>query len=166
ELYYNDYSLVDRGKRARTISMLKGLIERGVPIDAVGMQGHYHLKWPSVDEVDLAIREFSALGLKVMITELDIDVLPSRGNSGVADISRREEADPALNPYVDGLPDDLQKQLADRYEELFRVFLRHKEHVTRLTVWGLDDGHSWLNNFPIRGPTNHPLLIDRELLPK
>lgn len=166
ELYYNDYDMVNRDKRARAITMLRGLIERGVPIDGVGMQGHYSLKWPEIDEVDLAIREFAELGLKVMITELDVDILPGKGDVGVADISRVEEGDPKLNPYTDGLPDEVQQQLADRYASLFAVFLRHREKITRVTIWGLEDGQSWLNYFPIRDRTNHPLLIDRELLSK
>jgi endo-1,4-beta-xylanase len=166
ELYYNDYGLADPGKRARTVAMLRGLIERGVPIDGVGMQGHYRLRWPSLANVEASIQAFSDLGLQVMITELDIDVLPSRGNVGVADISRREEADPQLNPYREGLPDDIQEQLAERYGELFTLFVRYRHEITRVTLWGLDDGQSWLNQFPIRGRTNHPLLFDRDLEPK
>lgn len=166
ELYYNDYALENREKRARTLVMLKGLIERGVPIDAVGMQCHLGLKFPEIAEVDLAIRDFAALGLKVMITELDVDVLPSKGDIGIADISRVEESDPMLDPHANGLPDEVQRQLTERYAALFRVFIQHRKNITRVTFWGLDDGHSWLNNFPIRGRTNHPLLINRELLPK
>jgi endo-1,4-beta-xylanase len=166
ELYYNDYGLVNPRKRAHAITMLKGLTKRGVPIDGVGMQGHYSLHQPEAREVDRAIKEFAALGLKVMITELDVDVLPSRGRPGVADISRRERADPELNPYAAGLPEELQGQLAERYGELFKVFLLNRDHLTRVTFWGLDDRRSWLNNFPIRGRTNHPLLIDREMKPK
>jgi endo-1,4-beta-xylanase len=166
ELYYNDYNLVNRDKRARTIAMLKGLIERGVPIHGVGMQGHYHLDWPAADEVDAAIKEYAALGLRVMITELDIDVLPRLGQDGVADIARREEFKVTGNPYVDGLPEDIQGRLAARYLELFQVFDRNREHIDRVTLWGLDDQMTWLNNFPVRGRTNHPLLFDRDLKPK
>ena len=166
ELYYNDYALEDREKRARTMVMLKGLIERGVPIDAVGMQCHLGLKSPEIAEVDLAIRDFAALGLKVMITELDVNVLPSKGDVGIADIARVEESDPKLDPYTNGLPDDVQQQLTERYGGLFRLFLRHRKNITRVTFWGLDDGHTWLNNFPIRGRINHPLLINSALLPK
>ena len=166
ELYYNDYGLFHREKRARTITMLRGLIERGVPVDGVGMQGHYQIEDPSVAEVEQAILDFAALGLKVMVTELDVDVLPSRGNAGVADIARREEYEAALNPYVDGLPEAEQARLAQRYADLFEVFLKHRQHITRVTLWGLDDGQSWLNNFPVRGRTNHPLLFDRLLNPK
>lgn len=166
ELYYNDYGLENPAKRARAIEMLRGLIKRGAPITGVGTQGHFSLKSPGIDQVEKTITDFAALGLKVMITELDVDVLPSRGNAGIADISRKEKADPALDPYVEGLPDDVQQQLANRYAALFTVFLRHKKDISRVTLWGLDDGQSWLNNFPIRGRKNHPLLINRELLPK
>jgi endo-1,4-beta-xylanase len=166
ELYYNDYGLENEQKRARALTMLRGMIQRGVPIDGVGLQGHYHLNHPSAAVIEQTIKDFAALGLKVMITELDVDVLPSRGNTDIADISRREKADPALDPYAAGLPDDVQEKLARRYAELFEVFLRQRKHIGRVTFWGLDDGQSWLNNFPIRGRTNHPLLLNRELLPK
>ena len=130
------------------------------------MQGHYSLTWPEISEIEQAIRDFAALGLKVMITELDVDVLPSKSTAGVADISRREKSDSALNPYVTGLPAEVQLQLANRYAGLFELFLRHRKDITRVTFWGLDDGQSWLNYYPIRGRTNHPLLFGRDLRPK
>ena len=85
---------------------------------------------------------------------------------GNADINRREQGDASTNPYTKGLPDDVQEKLAKRYADLFGIYLRHRKSVTRVTFWGLDDGHTWLNGFPIRGRTNHPLLIDRDLKPK
>lgn len=166
ELYYNDYGLENPEKRARTVKMLKGLIERGVPITGVGTQAHWQLDHPPAAEIERTLQDFSALGLKVMVTELDVDVLPARGPSDVADISRREESDPKLDPYKESLPDEMQQKLARRYGEVFDIFLRHRKDLTRVTLWGLDDGQSWLNYFPIRGRTNHPLLINRELLPK
>ncbi|RYD46994.1 MAG: endo-1,4-beta-xylanase [Verrucomicrobiaceae bacterium] len=166
ELYYNDYGLENPEKRARAVKMLKGLIERKVPITGVGTQAHWQLDHPAAAEIERTIQEFSALGLKVMVTELDVDVLPSRGNSDVADISRREKADSGLDPYREGLPDEMQQKLARRYGEVFEIFIRHRKDITRVTLWGLDDGQSWLNHFPIRGRTNHPLLFSRELLPK
>jgi endo-1,4-beta-xylanase len=166
ELYYNDYGLENPDKRRHALALLRGLLERGVPVDGVGLQGHYQLDWPSIQLVDETIREFSALGLKVMITELDVDVLPSRGPAGVADIARREGPDPGLDPYPAGLPEEIQTRLAARYADLFRLFLRHRDNLTRVTLWGLGDGESWLNNFPVRGRTNHPLLFDRDLRAK
>lgn len=166
ELYYNDYGLEDGRKRANCVKLLKGMLERGVPITGVGTQSHFQLANPPIAEVEKTIKDFSELGLKVMITELDVDVLPSRGNAGIADISRREQGDDSLNPYTKGLPDEVQKKLAQRYADLFGVYLRHRKSITRVIFWGLDDGTSWLNGFPIRGRTNHPLLFDRDLKPK
>jgi endo-1,4-beta-xylanase len=166
ELYYNDYGLENERKRRNCVTLLRGMIERGVPIDGVGTQSHFQLNHPSLDEIEKSIKDFSALGLKVMVTELDVDVLPSRNNSGNADISRREEGNDSSNPYTDGLPADVQEKLAKRYADLFGIYLRHRKSVTRVTLWGLDDGTSWLNNFPIRGRKNYPLLIDRDHNPK
>jgi endo-1,4-beta-xylanase len=165
ELYYNDYGLENPRKRANCVKLVKGMLQRGVPIDGIGTQSHFHLDHPSLEDIEKTITDFAALGLKVMVTELDMDVLPSRGRGG-ADISRREQADPKLNPFTDGLPADMQERLAQRYADTLRIYLRHSKSITRVTFWGLDDGSSWLNGFPIRGRTNHPLLIDRDLKPK
>lgn len=166
ELYYNDYALEDPRKRRHALDLLRGLIERKVPITGVGLQGHYNLVHPPLEVVEQTIKDFAALGLKVMITELDVDVLPGRGPAGIADINRREQGDASLDPYRDGLPAAVQEQLAQRYAGLFDVFLRNRASVTRVTLWGSDDGHTWLNHFPIRGRMNHPLLFDRTLAPK
>jgi len=102
--------------------------------------------------------------LKVIITELDIEVLP-RTFQG-ADVSQRMKSDPSLNPYVNGLPDSIQQKLANDYESLLKLFLKHKNKVTRVTFWGVTDGQSWLNGWPVPGRTNYPLLFDREFNPK
>jgi len=166
ELYYNDYNLENPRKRTNCVQLLKDMLERGVPIDGVGTQSHFQLDHPSLEAVERTIEAFAALGLKVMVTELDVDVLPSRGNAGIADIGRRERADVALNPFTGGLPEEMQEKLAARYADLFGIYLRHRDAITRVTFWGLHDGQSWLNGFPIRGRTNHPLLFDRDLEPK
>ena len=71
-----------------------------------------------------------------------------------------------LNPYVNGLPDAVQQQLAERYADLFRVFVKHRDVVTRVTFWGVTDGNSWLNDWPVKGRTNYPMLFDRSGQPK
>ena len=166
ELYYNDYSLENERKRANCVTLLRRLLDRGVPITGVGTQSHFHLERPSLAAVDQTLSALAGLGLKVMVTELDVDVLPSRGNPGIADISQRQTGDATMNPYTAGLPEEIQVKLANRYRDLFALYLRHREVITRVTFWGLDDGQSWLNNFPIRGRTNHPLMFDRALKPK
>lgn len=162
ELYYNDYNLEIPRKRANCVKLVKGMLDRGVPIDGIGTQSHFQLGFPSLEQIEDTIVAFSDLGLKVMITELDVDVLP-RTRPGVADVGSREQGS---DPYREGLPDEMQAKLAKRYADIFGIYLKHRDAITRVTFWGLDDGQTWLNGFPVRGRTNHPLLFDRELKPK
>ena len=160
ELYYNDYDLELPAKRAGGVELIKKLKAAGVPISGVGLQNHNQLEWPSVADEDATIAAFSALGMKIQITELDVDVLPRTTKIG-ADYAVDDPVTPQLNPYVDRLPDAKQLALAKRYAELFQVFLKHRDAIERVTFWGLADGDSWLNNWPMKGRTNYPLLFDR-----
>jgi endo-1,4-beta-xylanase len=158
ELYYNDYNLATRpAKRAGAIRVVKDLQQRGIRVDAVGEQGHWRLDSPTVSELDQAIVDLRATGVKVMITELDVNLLPPTG----APVPGQSPA-PESNPYANGLPDDVQQALAQYYAEAFRVFLKHRDDITRVTFWGVSDADSWLN----RGRVNHPLLWDRQRRPK
>jgi len=164
ELYYNDYSLENEAKRKGALELVRKLKADGVPITGVGLQDHVGLDWPSPDQIDATINAFGKLGVKVMITELDVDVLPSvtRG----ADVSLNVASDPKLNPYPNGLPDTVQQQLSRRYADLFGAYAKHCGLVTRVTFWGVTDKDSWKNNWPVRGRTNYPLLFDRNAQPK
>jgi endo-1,4-beta-xylanase len=166
ELIYNDYSLENELKRNGAIALVKKLKAKGVPITAVGLQGHDSLTWPSLEQQDVTIRAFAALGVKVVVSELDIDVLPSATAQGNAEITVSAKPDATLNPYVEGLPETVQQALATRYAELFEVFLKHRDVVTRATFWGVTDGDTWKNNWPVKGRTNYPLLFDRRGQPK
>lgn len=167
-LIYNDYNIELGYKRPKALQLLKALLAEKVPVHAVGIQGHWRINPPDEAELDQAIREFSALGLKVMFTELDIGVLPA--NYQGADISRTQTMTPeqqaVMNPYTNGLPDAAAQKQAESYRRAFEVFLRHKKVIGRVTLWGVNDGTSWLNNFPIRGRTDYPLLFDRQGNPK
>lgn len=165
QLFYNDYNLENEPKRNGAIALVKKLQADGIPITGVGIQGHDHLDWPTAEQEDATISAFAALGIKVAISELDIDVLPRRGGP-TADVSLKIEQDTALNPYASRLPDSVQQQLATRYADLFRVYLKHRDTVERVTFWGVTDGDSWLNNWPVQGRTNYPLLFDRKGQPK
>ena len=160
ELYYNDYDLELPAKRAAGVELIKKLKAAGVPIHGVGLQNHNQLEWPSVADEDATLAAFSALGLKIHITELDVDVLPRTTKPG-ADYAVDDPVTPQLNPYVDRLPDAKQFALAKRYAELFQVYLKHRDAIERVTFWGVADGDSWLNNWPMKGRTNYPLLFDR-----
>lgn len=157
ELYYNDYSVIVPEKREKILRLVRSLREAGCRVDTIGMQGHWLIDRPSADLIYPAIEAFAAAGFKVMFTELDIDVLP-RTVSG----ANMQTVDEGPNPYPDGLPDEVQQQLADRYRAVFSQMLRHPA-VVNITFWGSNDGRSWLNNFPVRNRTNHPLLFDRQL---
>jgi len=166
ELYYNDYSLENEAKRKGAIELIRKLKAQGVPIAAVGLQGHDNMNWPEVSQQEAAITAFRALGIKVNITELDVDVLPSVRSRQTADVSATAAGGANSNPYTAGLPDALERALAKRYADLFTVFLKHRDAITRVTFWGVTDRDSWLNNFPVKGRTNYPLLFDRQGKPK
>jgi len=144
----------------------KDLQAKGLRIDGVGTQGHWGMNYPASEDIEAIFDAMSALGVKVMVTELDIDALPNATNYRGADINVRVELQKELNPYVDGLPDEMQKKLADRYAELFAILLKHKDEIARVTFWGVYDKTSWLNSYPVRGRTNYPLLFDRNYQPK
>jgi GH35 family endo-1,4-beta-xylanase len=167
-LIYNDYNIEREYKRPKALRMLKSLLDKGVPVHAVGMQCHWRMDDPKLSEVEESIKQYAALGLKVMITEMDIGVLPTRYQG--ADINTREAMTPemakTMNPYTAGLPDDVAKAHGERYRQAFEMFLRHQKHIGRVTIWGIQDNTSWLNNFPVRGRTDYPLLFDKEGKPK
>jgi endo-1,4-beta-xylanase len=164
ELYYNDYNNEQPKKREGCISIIKKIQAAGVRIDGVGIQGHWHLGRIPLKDIEESILAYHELGLKVMVTELDIEMLPR--NFQGADVSQRMASNPALNPYSQGIPDSLLQLQAKDYESLFKLFLKHKDKVTRVTFWGVNDGQSWLNGWPIPGRTNYPLLFDRAFNPK
>lgn len=165
ELYYNDYDLELPAKRTGAVALMKRLQQNGVPIAGIGLQNHNRLQWPSIVDEDATIDAFAQLGLKVNITELDVDVLPRTTGIG-ADYAVNVAPTPELNPYTAALPDSIQSQLANRYADLFRVYLKHRDVIDRVTFWGIADGDSWLNNWPIKGRINYPLLFDRLGQPK
>ncbi|MEM6645881.1 MAG: endo-1,4-beta-xylanase [Bacteroidota bacterium] len=168
ELYYNDYSLENAAKRDGAVRLVQGLLDAGVRVDGVGTQAHHMLdaNSPSVEAQSATIEAFAALGVDVMITELDIAVLPRPSSVWGADVNQRAAMREGNNPYTAGLPDSVQAALAQRYADLFDVFMAHKDDISRVTFWGVSDGDSWLNGWPIEGRTSYPLLFDRAHQPK
>jgi len=166
QLYYNEYSIEFAPKRAGAIALIKRLQAASIPIAAAGIQGHYRMDWPTRQTLGETIDAFSQLGIKVMITELDVDVLPAASRSVAADVAESFQLRAELNPYTNGLPDSVQQALAARYADLFSEFIRHRAQISRVTFWGVSDAHSWLNNWPVRGRTSYPLLFDRQCQPK
>ena len=166
ELYYNDYSMALPGRREGVVKMVKELQKDGIRIDGIGMQGHCSMEFPKTEEFEKSILAFGSLGVKVMITELDISALPSPKNKQGADVDSRVAYNSELNPFTNGLPAEVEKAHAARYAEFFDLFLKHSDKISRVTLWGVQDGQSWKNNFPVPGRTDYPLLFDRKYQPK
>ena len=166
ELYYNDYSLANEPKRKGAVAMVKKLQQQGVKVDAIGEQCHIGLDYPEVKEMEKSIKAFAALGVKVMMTEMDISVLPMPDRRVGADISANFQYQNKLNPYAGGLPDSVNTLMEKRWLDFFSLFLKHKKVISRVTLWGVNDGQSWKNNWPVRGRTDYPLLFDRKNQPK
>lgn len=165
-LYYNDYNIEQSQKRAGVIRLIKKLQEAGVRIDGVGIQGHWNINNLQLDAIEESIQEYAKLGVKVAITELDLSVLPNPWDLQGADVNQQFKGGLNMDPYADQLPDSVGRLLADSYEQLFRLFLKHRDKISRVTFWGTNDSQSWLNNWPIVGRTNYPLLFDRNNHPK
>lgn len=163
ELYYNDFNIEQPGKRERTLRLLDSLLESGARVHGVGIQGHWLLDQVPFDDIASAISSFRKLGLKVMITELDLDVV-DRPDCG-ADIAVHRAYAPAEDVYRDGCPAAVLERQAARYRRLFEIFAAPETAVARVSFWGLHDGRSWLNSWPGKR-TNHPLAFDRQCQPK
>jgi endo-1,4-beta-xylanase len=155
-LFYNDYNEISATKREKIFRMLKGLIDRGVPVHGVGLQGHWAVNEPTEAQLDSTLARFAQLGLKVQITELDISVYPKEH-----DARERKQED---NNQV--FTEEREKQQLEKYEMCFRLFRKYKHVITGVTFWNISDRHSWLDDFPVKNRKDYPLLFDKELKPK
>jgi len=172
ELYYNDFNAWRPAKRDGIVRMVKMLQAEGIRIDGVGIQAHWGLNFPKNEYIEDAIDAYAALGVKVMITELDVDVLPLTregqiiGTGMMHEQFQLEEFKEYLDPYQEGLPASVQAQLTERYAELFELFYKRRDKIDRVTLWGVHDDMSWKNGYPIPERTNYVLLYDRNKQPK
>lgn len=161
ELYYNDYNEWHAGKRDAIVKLVNSLKEKGLRIDGVGMQGHLGIDHPSLDEYRAAIDAYFSAGVKVLITELDVSALPSPRRDIGANITDTEAYRQEMNPYTTGLPDSISFAWNKRMGDLFTLFIDNSDKIGRVTLWGVTDGDSWKNDFPMPGRTDYPLLFDR-----
>ena len=162
KLYYNDYNMVKKEKVDFVLEMVSGMRANGVPIHGVGMQGHWMLDWPSLSDIEYALRTFADAGIPVSITELDITVLPDPPSHSGANVTDNVEYAEKYNPYSQSIPAEVLQEQADRYQEIFELFLKYKSNIERVTFWGTSDSQSWRNSYPMKGRTDYPLLFDRK----
>lgn len=162
-LIYNDYNNEADGKREKMLRLLAKLKADGAPVHAIGLQGHYEIDRVPYEALEKTLVALRALGLKAVVSELDIDVIPrgrwwADGNKHRAEMAK-------INPYVDGCPPEVLARQAEQYGRLFRLFRNYDDVIIRVSFWNLHDGQSWLNKFPW-ARVNHPLLFDRQGQPK
>ena len=155
-LFYNDYNEISPIKREKMYKLVKSLKDAGVPIHGIGLQGHWAVNEPSRGQLDSTISRFADLGLKIQITELDISVYPKEHDARQRIASDNDTSFTAQKE---------QAQL-EKYKMIFEVFRKYKDVITGITFWNVSDRHSWLDNFPVRGRKDYPLLFDKNLQPK
>lgn len=153
-LFYNDYNAVKPGKRDNIYKLLSGLIKAGVPVHGVGIQGHWSIDEPTEGDLRDAIEKYASLGLQVHVTELDVSVYP-----------KEERREPRDDDKADFTP-ELEKRQIEKYSMIFKVFRDYKDKISSVTFWNVSDRRSWLDNFPVRGRKDFPLLFDQQLQPK
>jgi endo-1,4-beta-xylanase len=161
ELYYNDYNEWYPGRRETVIRLINTLKSRGIRIDAIGLQGHLGMDGPSLDEYEETIKAYTDAGVKVMVTEFDISILPAPRRGIGADLATDEAYRNEIDPYREGVPEEVMSVWTNRMLDFFKLFLKYEGKVSRVTMWGVSDGVSWKNGFPVRGRTDYPLLFDR-----
>lgn len=162
-LIYNDYNIEAPAKRGKLIRLVRSLLAKNIPLHAIGLQGHYELDRVPLVDIEATLVAMRELGVKVVVSELDIDVIPRAKWWAEGGKYRDELA--KLDPYRDGCPPEILQRQAEQYEQLFRLFRKHADVIARVSFWNLDDGQSWLNDFPWKR-VNHPLLFDRKGQPK
>jgi len=164
ELYYNDYNVETPAKCQAIVELVKELKAAGCRIDAVGSQAHTHMDSPALDATENCFKKLKAAGVKILITEWDISILPSPYSG--ANISTNFTYSREMDPYREAVPDSVQQKWNKRVLDMFGLFLKYNDVVDRVTVWGLNDAVSWLNNFPIYGRKDYPVLFNRNNQPK
>lgn len=155
QLFYNDYNTETASKRDRIYQILKKLKNKRVPINGVGLQAHWSIYEPTAPELEESINKFASLGLKIQFTEVDVSVYPKEHERRARRDTDKSEFTPEMN----------DKQAA-QYKMLFEVFRKHRDKITGVTFWNLSDKYSWLDNFPVPGRKDYPLLFDQTGQPK
>lgn len=149
-LFYNDYNESVPEKREKIHTLVRSLLEKGAPIHGIGLQAHWNLEHPSIDEIKEAIERYASLGLKLHITELDVSMFAFEDRR--TDLTAPQEA--------------MLVRQAERYRQFFRLFKEYREHIHSVTFWGAADDYTWLDHFPVRGRKNWPFLFDEKHRPK
>jgi endo-1,4-beta-xylanase len=152
-LFYNDYNEISATKREKIIKMISNLRAKGVPINGVGLQAHWAINEPSKEQLEQTLADFSKLKLPLQLTELDISVYPKEHSASDKKASEFKQ---------EFTPESEQKQ-QEVYKYCFEAFRKYRKNIKAITFWNISDRRSWLDNFPVRGRKDYPLLFDKDL---
>ena len=154
-LFYNDYNTERPEKTERLYKLMKQLVDAKVPINGVGLQAHWSIFEPSAKQLEYTIKKLSSLGLQIHFTEMDVSIYQWEKERRAKRPGESDEYTPELE----------QKQIA-KYTEFFKIFRKYKKNITSVTFWNISDRNTWLDNYPVPGRKNYPLLFDRNYQPK
>jgi endo-1,4-beta-xylanase len=155
KLFYNDYNTESAAKREKIYQLVKKLKDKNVPIHGVGLQAHWSVYEPTQAELEKSITQFASLGLAVQITELDVSVYPKEHE-------RRAKKGSEESVFTA----EMEQKQAAHYKMIFDTFRKYKGTVTGVTFWNVSDKSTWLDNFPVPGRKDYPLLFDQNYKPK
>lgn len=149
-LFYNDYNESHPHKREKIYKLVKDLIDKEIPVDGIGLQAHWNLEDPHLDDIRRAIEKYASLGLKLHITEMDVSIF---------NFDDRRKDLTALSP-------EIEEKQAERYDKFFSIFREYHEHIDSVTLWAVSDRYNWLNDFPVQNRKNWPMLFNETNQPK
>jgi endo-1,4-beta-xylanase len=153
KLYYNEYvATVKADKILKMLAWLKD--EKGIQLDGVGFQSHENMSWPSMADLQAAFDKFKGAGYKVKVSELDVTVYSDYATGSFV-----------ASPAVD-FTAELEAKQAKRFADLFALYRKNKDQLTSVTFWGVSDDMTWLDNEPVAGRNDFPLLYNDAHTPK
>jgi len=168
QLFYNDYSMNKPTKVEGVANFFRPLIEQGLPVTAIGMQGHMILEDAKelLPQYDHSIKTIAALGVPTFFSELDLSVLPNPYGFSGANVSDRFTYTPEKDPFKDGLTKEKEAEINQYWVDFYKMLIPHKDNILRVNFWCLNDANSWRNDFPIQGRSDYATLYDRQNQPK
>ena len=149
-LFYNDYNETDPVKRDKIFKLVRSMLDKNIPIHGIGMQAHWNIYGPTINEIRSALELYASLGLRIHITELDLSMF--RFEDQRADLKAPTS--------------EMLKLQEERYAEIFAALLEYRKVIDSVTFWGVADDYTWLDGFPVRGRKNWPFLFDEHQQPK
>ena len=170
QLFYNDFSMNKAAKVEGVCRFFRPLIEQGLPVTAIGMQGHMILEDnvnnSVIRQYEHSIETIAATGVPTFFSELDLSVLPNPYGFSGANISDKFAYRPEMDPYTKGLSKEQNAKMEQFWIDFYKMLIPHHKDILRVNFWCLNDANSWRNDFPIKGRTDYATLFDRQSRPK